>query len=106
MITKINKNVLLVKEIPSNLIEEAILILKTEDKKIKTKTKEILMVEANDIIRDCSMKLQNEIDNDKKRKREEESKKKRIKTNLVTVLGFVIFATIIAILIFASNMKH
>ena len=35
MITKLNKNVLLVKDVPSNLIEEVILILKTEDKKIK-----------------------------------------------------------------------
>ena len=55
MITKMNKNVLLVQDIPSNLIEEVILILKTEEKKIKNKTKEILMVKANEIIQDCSI---------------------------------------------------
>ena len=81
MVTKMNKNVLLVQDVPSNLIEEVILILKTEEKKIKNKTKEILMVEANEIIQDCSIKLQNEIESKRRKEREEETRKKRRKAN-------------------------
>ncbi len=95
MITKMNKNVLLVQDIPSNLIEEVILILKTEDKKIKTKTREILMVEANEIIKDCSIKLQDELENKKRKEREEETRKKRKKANLLALASFLLFTTAI-----------
>ena len=98
MITKLNKNVLLVKDVPSNLIEEVILILKTEDKKIKNKTKEILMVEAKEIINDCSVKLQKEYDDRKKEEREAEYKKRKQKVNLLTLAGFLLFTIAIALL--------
>lgn len=100
MITKMNKNVLLVQDVPSNLIEEVILILKTEDKKLKAKTKEILMVEANEIIKDCSIKLQNELDNKRRKEREEETRKRRKKANLLALAGFAAFT--IAIVFFVN----
>lgn len=99
MITKMNKNVLLVQDVPSNLIEEVILILKTEDKKIKAKTKEILMAEANEIISDCSIKLQSEYDAVKKAQRDAEDKKRRLKMNILTIMGFALFTFSIVLLV-------
>lgn len=99
MITKLNKNVLLVQDIPSNLIEEVILILKTDDKKIKNKTKEILMLEAKEIIHDCSMKLQEEQNEIIKREREVVNKRRRQKTNLMTLAGIALFTIAISLLI-------
>ncbi|MBO5141724.1 MAG: hypothetical protein J6C46_01770 [Clostridia bacterium] len=98
MVTKLNKNVLVVQDVPSNLIEEVILILRTEDKKIKNKTKDILMVEAKEIINDCSVKLQTEYDDRKRAEREEENKKKRQKMNLLTVAGFMLFTIAIVLI--------
>lgn len=99
MVTKLNKNVLLVQEVPSNLIEEVILILKSEDKKIKNKTKEILMVEAKEIIDDCSMKLQAEYEMKRRAEREAENRKKRQKMNLLTLAGFALFTISIILLV-------
>ncbi len=101
MVTKLNKNVMFVKEIPSNLIEEVILILKTEDKKIKNKTKDLLMIEANDIIEDCSMRLQKELDIKRKTEREEKDKKKRQRTNLIAIAAVL---TVVGILFFFAKM--
>lgn len=103
MVTKLNKNVLLVQEIPSNLIEEAILILKTEDKKIKNKTKEILMMEAKELIKDCSNKLQSEYEVLRKEQRDAEYKRKRQKMNFITLAGFALFT--IAIVLLTIMMK-
>lgn len=103
MITKINKNVMLVREIPSNLIEEVILILKTEDKKIKDKTKEILMLEAKEIINDCSEKIQKERDEIRKIEREIENKRRRQKANLMALSGFILFT--IAIILICQMIK-
>lgn len=103
MITKLNKNVMLVKDIPSNLIEEVILILKTEDKKIKSKTREILMLEAKEIIDDCSTKLENERDEKRKMERALENKKRRQKANLMALAGFTLFT--IAIILLSSMLQ-
>ena len=90
---------MLVKDIPSNLIEEAILILKLDDKKIKNKTKEILMLEAKEIINDCGVKLQTEYDARKKEERDAEYKRKKQKINLLTVAGFVLFTIAIVLMV-------
>lgn len=95
MVTRLDKNILLLKEIPSNLIEEVILILKTDDKKMKVKTREILMLEANEIIQDCSLKLQNEYDASIKREREEAYRKRKQKINILSILGFILFTSLI-----------
>ena len=95
MVTRLDKNILLLKEIPSNLIEEVILILKTDDKKMKVKTREILMLEANEIINDCSLKLQSEYDENRRREREEAYKRRKQKMNLISILGFILFTGLI-----------
>lgn len=104
MITRINKNVICVKDIPSNLIEEAIFILKSNDGKqngfvIKAKNKEIVMAEINEIIKDCSEKL--ELDREKAKAREKlaKDKLKRIKLNTVTCV-IVIMIICFAIFLF------
>lgn len=99
MITKMNKNVLLVQDVPSNLIDEVILILKTENKPVNNKTKEILMLEANEIIQDCSIKLQSEYDAIRKAEREKQNRKQRIKMNILTIAGFALFTFAIVLLV-------
>lgn len=89
MITRINKNVISIKEIPSNLIEEAIFILKSNDGKekgfsIKSKNKDIIMSEVQEIIKDCSSKLEIEHMNAKNEEKRERDKLKRIKLNVIT----------------------
>lgn len=101
MITRINKNVICIKDIPSNLIEEAIFILKTSNGKeksfsIKTKNKDIIMSEVNEIIKDCSNKLEVERENAKIQERNDREKLKRIKVNVITT---TIIVTIISFLI-------
>jgi len=99
MVTKLNKNVLLIKNVPSNLIEEVVVILKTEEKNIKNKTKEILMLEAKEIINDCTLKLQNEYEIERKKEREIENKRKRQKANVVALGGFLLFTISIILLV-------
>lgn len=101
MITRINKNVICIKDIPSNLIEEAIFILKTSNGKeksfsIKSKNKDIIMSEVNEIIKDCSNKLEVERENAKIQERNDREKLKRIKVNVITT---TIIVTIISFLI-------
>lgn len=101
MITRINKNVICIKDIPSNLIEEAIFILKTSNGKeksfsIKSKNKDIIMSEVNEIIKDCSNKLEVERENAKIQERNDIEKLKRIKVNVITT---TIIVTIISFLI-------
>lgn len=103
MVTKINKNVLLVQEIPSNLIEEVILILKTEDKNIKTKTREILITEANEIIQDCSVKLQNEYENIRRKEKEEVYQRRKKRTNFIAVVGMIFFTFLISLIVKIFN---
>ena len=94
MITRINKNVVCVKEIPSNLIEEAIFILKTSDNKekgftIKNKNKDIVMTEVNEIIKDCSSKIEIDFENEKNDEKKEREKLKRTKVNTITTIIIV-----------------
>ena len=54
MISNLSKNVICVKELPSNLIEEAFFILKMSENKLddkyEKKRKEIIMAEINEIV--------------------------------------------------------
>lgn len=97
MVTKLNKNVLLVQDIPSNLIQEAILILKIDDE-IHGKTEEILKIEANELINQCSSKLQDEYLMKLKEQRDLDNKRKRQKINIITVLTFLLFTSIIVLI--------
>lgn len=62
MLVHAGKKVICIKDIPSNLIEEAVFILKTNDKEPKAefehKTKEIILEEAKNIISDYVIQMQ------------------------------------------------
>lgn len=62
MLVHAGKKVICIKDIPSNLIEEAIFILKTNDNEPKeefeVKTKEIILKEAEEIICDYESQIQ------------------------------------------------
>lgn len=62
MLVNMGKKVICIKDIHSNLIEEAIFILKTNDKEPKAefehKTKEIILEEAENIISDYAFQVQ------------------------------------------------
>ena len=93
MITHINKNVICIKDIPSNLVEEAILILKTDmensNKRILKSKNEIIMQESNELISDFML-------NYEKRKKEVAFQKmiwkKRILMSIVMIglVGLII----------------
>lgn len=90
MITRINKNVICIKDIPSNLIEEAIFILKDKDDNhnnliVKHKTKDIIIDEAQEIIKDCSNKLERDDENNKREIQKQIDKLRRIKINAVAI---------------------
>lgn len=71
MNTHTNKKVVCVKDIPSNLIEEAIFILKSDvvdDKKSKGARREIILKETEDLVREYSdefERLESEEENEK-----------------------------------------
>ena len=95
MITRINKNVICIKDIPSNLIEEAIFILKTSNGKeksfsIKSRNKDIIMSEVNEIIKDCSNKLEVERETAKMQEKNDRERLKRIKVNVVTTAIIIV----------------
>lgn len=68
MVMHMGKKVVCVKDIPSNLIEEAIFILKTNDKepsaKLEQKTNEIILEEAENIISEYVLKIQKNNDSE------------------------------------------
>lgn len=90
MITNTNKNVICIKNIPSNLIEEAIFILKSNDvienEKTRNKRKKIAENEAeiflNDYINEFS---KNDIESDDKK-----FKKTKIKAIIITALSVIV----------------
>lgn len=99
MITNTNKNVICIKNIPSNLIEEAIFILKNDDvlenEKTKKKRKEIAECEAeiflNEYINDIS---QHNVDCDEKK-----IKKIKMKTILISIASVIVCYMIMKLLI-------
>lgn len=61
MITNGNKKVICIKDIPSNIIEEAIFILKADEKSTgKARRKEFAMREAESFVTDYSKQLEGE----------------------------------------------
>lgn len=101
MITRLNKNVICIKDIPSNLIEEAIFILKTNDEKepLKTKNKDIILNEADSIIKECSTKLQEEISSQRLNELKAKNKLKKIKSNSLAVAVMFVVLSLIVFLI-------
>ena len=96
MITNTNKKVICIKDIPSNLIEEAIFILKTDidasNEKLKKKRKEIIGNEAESLLNDY---MDDVSDYDYEYENETETEKlnfrnKKIKAILITVSAVIV----------------
>ncbi|MBQ8299687.1 MAG: hypothetical protein IJX99_07560 [Clostridia bacterium] len=94
MISNVNKNVVFVKNIPSNIIEEAIFILKEDvsDTRIDDKL-DIAKNEAEMILQDY---IDNEIVSSLKKKNEVTNKKIKLKKALIIML--CAFALIIGVI--------
>lgn len=102
MITRLSKNVVCIKDIPSNLIEEAFFILKTsyreDDAKDKRK-KEIVMSEVDDLIKEYSGKFQKEKEQATSEDIVNKNKLKKIKTRtLLLTVAFVVGCLAVALL--------
>ena len=99
MISNISKNVICVKELPSNLIEEAFFILKMSENKLddkyEKKRKEIIMAEINEMIKEYSAKFQSEKEIQKKKDMENRNKLKKLKWNALLIAGCVAIVCII-----------
>lgn len=94
MITNTNKKVICIKDIPSNLIEEAIFILKTDidasNEKLKKKRKEIIENEAESLLNDY---MDDVSDYDYEYETETEKlnfRNKKIKAILITVSAVIV----------------
>lgn len=94
MITNTNKKVICIKDIPSNLIEEAIFILKTDidasNEKLKKKRKEIIENEAESLLNDY---MDDVSDYDYEYENEAEKlnfRNKKIKAILITVSAVIV----------------
>ena len=94
MIMHVGKKIICMKDIPSNLIEEAIFILKPnvtqkENDKFENKTKEIILDEAEYIVEQYAIKL-----NEKK---DEENLKKlsKIKREAIYIIALLVFASVV-----------
>ena len=93
MIMNLGKKIICVKDIPSNIIEEAIFILKAnvvdnKSGKLEMKSKEIILDEAEDIVDEYLEKIQAE------RNSLQQSNKERIKKEIVYIIGLFIIACI------------
>ena len=62
---------------------------------MKPKTRELIMNEANEIIQDCSLKLQNEFEASRKKEREEAYRRRKQKINILSLLGIILFTGLI-----------
>lgn len=109
MITRSGKKVVFVKDIPSNLIEEAIFILKTEDSENRVEQSmlnkrkygdDMVVREAEDIVKEYVYKFQKEYDTEKRKvEREKYAKIQKIKN----IICFVAVFVIIGVLFFVGN---
>lgn len=106
MVTKVSSNVVRIKDIPSNLIEEAIFILKTnikedeKSKEIKKHSKDIILKEAEEIINEYMMSAQKEHEEKRQIEREEKRRLKKIKTNVIFLsCTFALICFLISMLI-------
>lgn len=91
MITNVSKKVICIKEIPSNMIEEAIFILKndvphSQNEKMKNRRKEILEDEANFFLNDYMKIVENE--------KRQEKKKKHFRGKTFDIVFFTFFTLI------------
>lgn len=99
MISNLSKNVICVKEIPSNLIEEAFFILKISENKLddkyEKKRKEIILAEINEIIKEYSTKFQSEKEIQKKKDIENRRKLRKLRWNALLIVTCLVAMCII-----------
>jgi hypothetical protein len=103
MITRISKKVICIKDIPSNLIEEAIFILKTNDKNDasdkpsqKKRGSDLILREAEEIVNEYVGKFQKEFESER---RVTERKKYNIERLKMNALGLSLIFVGVCILI-------
>jgi hypothetical protein len=109
MITRVSKKVICIKDIPSNLIEEAIFILKTNDKQDEGSNKtvqrkrgsDLIVREAEDIVNEYVGKFQKEYDSEKRITERREYSIQQIKKNALGII--IIFAGICALISMLIN---
>lgn len=94
MIMNLGKKIICVKDIPSNIIEEAIFILKSnvienKNSKLEMKTKEIILDEAEEIVDEYLEKIQQ-----KKVELNNEERNRQIKKELIYIIGLFIIACV------------
>ncbi len=100
LITNTNKKVICIKDIPSNLIEEAIFILKNDmdmgknTKHLETK-KKIILQETKDFLRTYEADLERE----RRKSRETIEKKKRMKLAMGMIAFFALFVMVSIIIL-------
>lgn len=101
MNTHTNKKVVCVKDIPSNLIEEAIFILKTDnidskDPKIKSIRKEIIQKETEELVNEYSSEfLRNKIE-----EKEKICSDNNVKMKIVLgIIGIVLVCCLVSLII-------
>ena len=95
MIMNLGKKIICVKDIPSNIIEEAIFILKSnivdnKNTKFELRTKEIILDEAEEIVDEYLEKIQDE----RKLNNYKSERIKQIKKELIYILGLFIIACV------------
>lgn len=89
MIMHMGKKIICIKDIPSNLIEEAIFILKSDElkkrnSKLEIKTKEIILDEAEVIVDEYVKKIQDEKNKELETKI---NKKAQLKKDAIYLIG-------------------
>ncbi len=96
MISHMGKKIICVKDLPSNMIEEAIFILKSDilestNSKLESKVKDIILNEAEDIVMEYEKRIQieNNIENEKYK-----NKLKNIKREAIYLAGLFAVACI------------
>ena len=96
MIMHLGKKVICIRDIPSNIVEEAIFILKSnvvenKNSKLEARTKEIILEEAEDIVDEYIEKIQEEKDAQRQAKDERIN---QIKKEVIYLAGLFIIACI------------
>ena len=88
------KNMIVVKNIPSNIVEEAFIIVK-ENLKIekldidKKNENKLIIKEAEDIIQSCESLIEKNEENNKIKKREKKCKRLKMLTGMLGVLAIL-----------------
>lgn len=95
MIMNLGKKIICVKDIPSNIIEEAIFILKSnivdnKNQRYEMRTKEIILDEAEEIVDEYLEKIQEE----RKSENSKAERIKQIKKELIYIFGLFIIACV------------